>query len=291
MPKKRVIAAILVKGGWTVQSLGFSRYLPVGRPEIAARFFSSWGADEILLIDIDASQEDRTIDLDLVERVAAQVFVPLTVGGGIRTPGHVRDIVQAGADKVAINLAAFRQPEEIRAAAEVFGNQCIVGAMDARRGGDGSHRVFMNVASEETGQSAAHYAHRLAELDVGEILVQSIDNDGARQGYDLALLDTVGDAVSCPIIALGGAGHPAHLLQALSRDHVSAAAAANYFHYTEHAIAAAKSYLHGAGLDVRLDTRADYRLHKFSETDGRILKRPGEELADEVYEFLPEEVI
>ena len=291
MPKKRVIATIVVKGGWTVQSIGFGRYLPVGRPEIAARFFSAWGADEIIMLDIDASRERRLIDLGMIERVASQIHVPLTVGGGIRNADEVRHIVQAGADKVAMNLAAYEDPGALCHAADAFGNQCIVGVMDARRSRGGGHRVYVDGGRKQTGIDARDYAKRLAEHDVGEILVQSIDNDGTREGYDLELIDAVGEAVGCPVIALGGAGHPEHLRAALSRDHVSAAAAANFFHYTEHAIAVAKSYLHANGIDVRLDNRADYRLHRFAVGDGRILKRSDEALVDEVFEFLPEEVI
>ena len=292
MPKKRVIATIIVKGGWTVQSIGFGRYLPVGRPEIAARFFSAWGADEIIMLDIDASSESRLIDLGMIERVASQIHVPLTVGGGIRSADDVRHVVQAGADKVAMNLAAFEDPDALRHAAEAFGNQCIIGVMDARqKRGRRASRFMSRPAESRPGSSARDYARRLAEHDVGEILVQSIDNDGARAGYDLELIDAVGEAVSCPVIALGGAGHPEHLRAALSRNHVSAAAAANFFHYTEHAIAAAKAYLHAHGIDVRLDNRADYRLHRFAAGDGRILKRSDEALVDEVFEFLPEEVI
>jgi cyclase len=290
MPKKRVIAVIIVKDGWTVQSIGFNRYLPVGRPEIAARFFSTWGADEIVMVDIDASRQNRVIDARLIERVASQIHVPLTVGGGIRDVGDVRRVVQAGADKVAMNLTAFAAPSRVRLAAEAFGNQCIIGALDARRSDAGGHEVYVEGGRKPARIAAHDYARRLAALDVGEILVQSIDNDGTRQGYDLDLIDAVGEAVACPVIALGGAGHPEHVRAALSRAHVSAVAAANFFHYTEHAIAATKAYLHAHGIDVRLDNRADYRLHRFAD-DGRILKRSDASLVDEVFEFLPEEVI
>jgi cyclase len=291
MTKKRVIAVIIVKDGWTVQSIGFGRYRPVGRPEIAARFFSSWGADEIIMLDIEASRQRRVIDTALIERIASQVHVPLTAGGGIRSVDDVRRIVQAGADKVTMNLAAFEDFAAIRNAARAFGNQCIIGVMDARRGLAGGHEVYVESGSKGTGLGAREYALRLAEFGVGEILIQSIDNDGMGCGYDLDLIDAVGGAVGCPVIALGGAGHPEHLRAALSRPHVSAAGAANFFHYTEHAIASAKAYLRVHGIDVRLDNRADYRLHQFSATDGRIMKRSDDALAEEVYEFLPEEVI
>ena len=290
MPKKRVIAAILVKRGWAVQSEAFGRYLPIGRPEIAARFFSEWGADEILLLDIDASHERRTIAPELVARVARSAYVPLTVGGGLRSVDDVRRVVQAGADKVSINLGAFEAPEQVKAAAEAFGNQCIVGAMDIRRGADGRAMVFAEGGRRETGLDAAAHAGALAAMDVGEVLVNSIDRDGARSGFDIDAIRSAAGAVRAPIIALGGAGHPTHLYDVLRLDEVSAAAAGNFFHYTEHAIATCKAYLHRCGLDVRMEGWADYRLFE-SSADGRIRKRPEDELADEIYEFIPEEII
>lgn len=291
MPKKRVIAAILVKDGWAVQSIGFARYLPVGLPEIAARFFSEWGADEILLLDIDASRAGRMVDPDLVGRIAAAVHVPLTVGGGLRSVDDVRRIVQAGADKVSINLGTFEAPEQVRAAAEAFGNQCIVGAMDVRRDEGSRAAVFAEAGTRATGLDAVERAEALAALDVGEILVNSIDRDGARTGYDTEAIRAVADAVHVPIIALGGAGHPAHLYDVVRHESVSAAAAGNFFNYTEHAIAASKAYLRHRGLDVRLESWADYGLFNFDEADGRICKRPEDQLADEIYEFIPEEII
>ena len=291
MPKKRLIAAIVVKNGWTVQSVGFERFRPVGRPEIAARFFSEWGADEILLLDIDASRQGRTIDPELVSRVAAQTYVPLTAGGGIRSVEDVRHIVQAGADKVSINLGAHNAPAAVADAASTFGNQCIIGAIDIRHGDDGQAMVYANGGSTATGKEAAEHAGALAAMDVGEILVNSIDRDGARNGFDIAALKTVAAAVNLPIIAMGGAGRPAHLADVLALEEISAAAAANYFHYSEHAISAAKAYLRKQGLDVRQESWADYCHFEFAAADGRIRKRSEAELSDEIYEFIPEEVI
>ena len=292
MPKKRVIAAILVKNGWTVQSIGFSHYLPVGRPEIAARFFSSWGADEILLLDISASHDGTMIDPALVSRVAGEVYVPLTVGGGIRSVDDVRRVVQAGADKVSINLGAFEAPDQVRAAAEAFGDQCIVGAMDVRRGADGRAMVLADGGRRDTGLDAGTHAQNLAAMDVGEILVNSIDRDGAGAGFDIDAIQSVAQSAQrVPIIALGGAGDPSHLYEVLRLEEVSAAAVGNFFHYTEHAISSAKAYLHQKGLDVRMESWADYSLLSFSDADGRIRKRPEDQLSDEIFEFIPEEII
>ena len=291
MPKKRVIAAILVKDGWAVQSIGFARFLPVGRPEISARFFSAWGADEILLLDIRASEEGRTLDPELVSRVAGNVYVPLTVGGGIRSVEDVRCIVQAGADKVTINLGAHQVPEQVRTAAAAFGNQCIVGAMDVIRDESDRVLVYSKGGGTATTRDVTEYAQMLADMYVGEILVNSVDRDGMRTGFDIRAITAVAGGVRVPVIALGGAGEPSHLYEVLRLDDVSAAAAGNYFHFTEHAISVAKAYLRHQGLDVRLDSWADYSLFGFSESDGRITKRSEDQLNDEIFEFIPEEII
>lgn len=291
MPSKRILAAIVVKDGWAVQSFGFTRYLPVGRPEVAARFFSSWGADEILLFDIDASAQGRTVDPELIARVAEGVHVPLTVGGGIATVDDVRRVVRSGADKVSINLGALNAPDQVREAAGAFGNQCIVGAMDVRRTADGAAAVVAEGGRVPTGQGLADYARRLAGMDVGEILVHSVDRDGTRGGFDVETVQEVAAAVGVPAIALGGAGHPAHFRDVLRLDEVSAAGAGNLFHHTEHAIGVVKAYLEQQGIDVRRESWADYGLFGFDPCDGRLLKRDEALLNDEIFEFIPEEII
>ncbi len=289
MPKKRLIGSLILRDGWIVQSIGFHRYLPVGNAEIAARFLDEWGVDEILLLDIDATRAGTTIDSDLVERVSASCYVPLTVGGGIRSAGDVRKLIRAGADKVAINTFAVMDPANLSEAVQMFGSQCIVASIDARRA-DGRFEVMTDSGRRSSGRSAAELAQDLAAAGAGEILLNSIDRDGAKTGYDLALIESVADHVNLPVIAMGGAGHPEHICAVLERDSVSAAAVGNMLHYSEHSVATIKHYLVQHGIDVRLDAAADYS-HIGFDADGRVAKQADEVLQRAVFEFIPKEVI
>ncbi|MBO6783439.1 MAG: imidazole glycerol phosphate synthase subunit HisF [Alphaproteobacteria bacterium] len=288
--KRRIIASLVLRDGIVVQSIGFERFLPVGRADIAARFLDDWGVDEIVLLDIRASAEARRIDLATVEAVAASCRVPLTVGGGIRSVEDVRDLIRAGADKVSLNRAALETPELIGAAAEQFGVQCIVASIDVRRLANGKAHVFADGARRDTGLDAADFARSCATAGAGEILLNAADRDGLRNGYDLDLVEAVANAVNIPVIALGGAGQPSHFVDLLSSTGASAAAAANMLHYSEHSVAAIKSVLRNAGLDIRLDSRSDYRHVPFL-ADGRLDRRPEAELADEIFEYIPKEII
>lgn len=290
MPKKRVIACLVVKDRVVVQSLGFRTYLPVGRPEVAARFLDHWGVDEIILLDIAASAEGRLIDPALVRRVSQACFVPVAAGGGIRSVDDVRTLLQSGADKVSINRLAIEDIDGVREAVRVFGSQCVIASIDARRDEDGQHRVYGMSGRRPTAFRPASLARRLEEAGVGEILLNSIDRDGSKKGYDLALIDDVAAAVNIPVIAIGGAGHPIHLVDALRRDTVSAAAAANFFHFSEHSVALTKSYLRHKGIDIRLDSPANYEEFEFCD-DGRIAKREDSYLEDLVFKYIPEETI
>ncbi len=282
MPAKRIIASLVIKGGIVVQSIGFERFLPVGRADIAARFLDDWGVDEILLLDIEASAEGRLVSLDLVEAVSKSCFVPITVGGGIRGNDDIQAVLHSGADKIAVNRLAFTSPETVHASSRLVGCQCIVASMDAR-----GREVFTGNGRNPTGQTPADYAQMLEEFGAGEILVNSIDNDGAKTGYDLELVQEVADAVSVPVIALGGAGHLEHFAQVLAIDGVSAAAAGNFFHFTEHSVAVLKAQLGG---EVRMESVADYRDSAFLE-DGRIGKKADGVLAEQIFDYLPEEGI
>ncbi len=290
MPKKRIIASLIVKGGIVVQSIRFKTYLPVGKPEIAARFLDQWGIDEIALLDIDASSAGRTIDPELVRRVSRCCYIPITAGGGVRTVDDMRALLRAGADKIAVNRVASEDLGLIREASRVFGAQCIIGSIDARRGADGAYRTFTDSGRRDVGRHPADYAAALEDAGVGEILLNSIDRDGTREGYDLDLIRQVSARVGVPVIACGGAGRPQDLRQVLAFDEVSAAAAANFFHFTEHSVAIVKSQLVNAGFDVRLDSQADYRAHP-TDADGRLRKLPDPELLDQYFEFIKEEVI
>lgn len=288
--KHRLIACLVVRHGIVVQSIGFERYLPVGRADIAARFLDDWGIDEILLLDITASREDRLISNTLVESVAATCRVPLTVGGGIRSVDDVKHLLQAGADKVSINSAALQRVGLLGEAASRFGVQCIVASIDARRLADGGWRVFADGGRHDTGRLPDELACAYADAGAGEILLNAIDNDGMRQGYDLALVDRVARAVDVPLIAVGGAGAAVHLCELLASTRASAAAVGNMLHYSEHSVAAIKSALCRDGLDLRLDSEADYR-HLAFAADGRPDRRPERELEAELFEHIPQEVI
>ena len=290
MPQKRVIACLIVKGGIVVQSIGFRRYLPVGRAEIAARYLDAWGVDEIVLVDTDASPEGRLIDPALVGRVAGDIFVPLAVGGGIRSVDDIRALLNAGADKVVLNRTAVEAPRVVSEAARIFGTQCVVASLDARRIGGAHYEVFIDSGRQATGQGPPALARSLEDAGAGELLLNSIDRDGSRRGYDLDLVLPVAGAVNVPVICFGGAGHPAHLLEALRRDEVSAAAAGNFLHYTEHSVAVIKSYLRKHGIDVRTEHPGGYLASEHAP-DGRLAKRDEAELDRQIFEHVQEEFI
>ena len=293
MLKKRVIACLLLtgnSGGLVVQSLGFRRRLPVGRPEIAAEFLDSWGVDEIILLKIDARGPGDTADQELVRRVAGRCFVPLTVGGGIRSVDDAARLVRAGADKIVVNAGAIESSSLVGDIARVYGSQCVVGAMDVRRLDGDRLRVFTGGAQIPVQLTPESWAARLEALGAGEILVQAADRDGLGQGYDLDLTRRVAEAVPVPVIALGGAGRPEHLRAVLAETGAAAAAAGNMLHFTEHSVAVCKAYLRAHGVDVRLSPRDEHGAAGF-DADGRMAKRPDEALSAMRFEHHPKEVI
>jgi imidazole glycerol-phosphate synthase subunit HisF len=215
--------------------------------------YDAAGADELCFLDITASHEDRAIILDVVRRTAEACFMPLTVGGGVRTTEDIRDLLNSGADKVSINTAAVSRRELVKEAAEKFGDQCIVVAIDAKRVSEGRWEIFTHGGRRPTGLDAVDYAREVVALGAGEILLTSMDRDGTRQGFDIALTRAVSDAVSVPVIASGGVGALEHLVEGIRDGHASAVLAASIFHFGEHSVRAAKDYMAGAGLAVRLD--------------------------------------
>ncbi|MGE0254649.1 MAG: imidazole glycerol phosphate synthase subunit HisF [Alphaproteobacteria bacterium] len=286
---KRVIAAVLVKDGIAVQSIGFHRWLPVGRPEISARFFDSWDADEILLVDLDATAEGRLVDPHLVGRVAAEVHCPLAVGGGIRTTDDIRTLLNGGADKVVIASEIAARPALLTEAAGRFGAQCVIACIDARATASG-FRAQACGGKRDTGRDAVALAREYAAAGAGEILLNSIDRDGARNGYALALAEAVGAAVTVPVICLGGAGHPDHVRAALALDAVSAAAIGNMLTHSEHALTTIKAALADSGIPVRLNAPADYR-GAARLADGRLARLPDPLLEAQIFERAPEYVL
>lgn len=287
--KQRVVGVIVVRSGWAVQSIGFRRYLPVGRPEIAVEYLNRWGIDEIVLLDIDAAAQGRRPDFEAVRRYAQLGQVPLTVGGGITELSDIEELIRCGADKVAVNWAAVEKRDLLAQGAHKYGNQCIVASIDARRMPGGRHEVFLRGGTQSAGLTPVEAARRACEAGAGEILVNSIDEDGAKNGYDLDLIRSVLAAVDVPVVACGGAGHPRHLLDAL-RLGVSGVAAANFWHFTEHSVIVAKRFLVDQGAPVRLDTYADYH-GRTTDASGRAARLPDETLDHLRFDYQAEEVI
>ena len=248
---KRVIPCLDVTAGRVVKGVNFVNLRDAGDPvEIAARYDAE-GADELTFLDITASSDQRDLILHVIERVADQVFIPLTVGGGVRKVEDVRRLLNAGADKVSINTAAVQNPALVRDASDKVGNQCIVVAIDARRKGDG-WEVYTHGGRTPTGLEAVAWARRMVEAGAGEILLTSMDRDGTKEGFDLALTRAISDAVTVPVIASGGVGNKEHLAEGVLRGGADAVLAASVFHFGEFTVADAKRHMRDRGIEVRL---------------------------------------
>lgn len=256
MLKKRIIPCLDVKDGRVVKGVNFVDLIDAGDPVEQARLYDAAGADELCFLDITASADGRDTLLDVVRRTAEQCFMPLTVGGGVRKTEDIRNLLLAGADKVAINTAAITNPDLVREAAEKFGAQCIVAAIDAKSVGAGRWEVFTHGGRRATGLDAVAWAARLADLGAGEILLTSMDRDGTKQGFDLILTRTIADRVSVPVIASGGVGTLQHLIDGITEGHASAVLAASIFHFGTYTIAQAKVAMAAAGIPVRPITPA-----------------------------------
>ncbi|QJQ31678.1 imidazole glycerol phosphate synthase subunit HisF [Sphingomonas lacunae] len=247
----RVIPCLDVADGRVVKGVNFVDLRDAGDPVEAARAYDAAGADELCFLDITASHEGRGTLLDIVARTADVCFMPLTVGGGVRTVEDARALLLAGADKVAINSAAVAHPEIVADIADRFGSQCAVASIDARSVGPGRWEIFTHGGRKATGIDALEHAMKLAQLGAGELLVTSMDRDGTRDGYDLSLIRRIADAVTVPVIASGGVGDLGHLVEGVTQGHASAVLAASIFHFGQHSIADAHRALAAAGLPVR----------------------------------------
>lgn len=251
MLKKRVIPVLLLKDGRMVKGRQFKDYRDTGDPASAVRIYSAQDADELVFLDIQASLHSRGALLDIVRAAAAESFMPLTVGGGVRSTEDVRELLLAGADKVVITTEAVRQPALIGRAAEMFGAQCVVAGIDYRGGPDDA-RVWIQCGTEATALHPVDHAKRMAELGAGEIFLNSIDRDGCMQGYDLEMAARVADAVPVPVIVCGGAGHFMHLAEAFQQTAVSATACASLFHFGDNNPIRARSYLRNLKIPLRV---------------------------------------
>jgi len=251
MLAKRIIPCLDVKDGRVVKGINFVGLRDAGDPVEVAAAYDEQGADEVTFLDITASSDQRNIIIDVVRRTAEQVFIPLTVGGGIRTLQDIRDLLNAGADKVSINTAAVKNPTFVQDASRRFGSQCIVVAIDAKSCSGGGWEVYIYGGRKPTGIDAIAWARKMEEYGAGEILLTSMDRDGTKDGYDLLLTRVIVDAVDIPVIASGGVGNLEHLYDGFAKANVSAALAASIFHYREYTIGEAKEYLRGRGVRVR----------------------------------------
>lgn len=253
MLTKRIIPCLDVNAGRVVKGVNFVNLMDAGDPVEVAKIYDAEGADELVFLDITASSDKRDTVVDMVERVGDQVFIPFTVGGGIRTVADMQKILRAGADKVSVNSAAIDNPDLIREGAEKFGSQCIVLAIDAKKRSDGDGwTVYKHGGRIDTGLDAVEWAKRGVSLGAGEILLTSMDGDGTKAGYDLALTRAISDAVGVPVIASGGAGTLEHFREALDEGGADAALAASLFHYKIMTIREVKEYLKVHGVPVRL---------------------------------------
>ena len=250
MLAKRIIPCLDVKNGKVVKGINFENLRDIGSPSELAEEYERQGADEITFLDITASLESRQTMLDVVSETAKRLFVPLTVGGGIRTYSDMRDALNAGADKVSVNSAAVSNPEMITECSEGFGSQCVVVAIDAKRT-DGGWSVATHGGTRLTDLDAVEWAQRVQDLGAGEILLTSMDADGVKTGYDIPLTAAVADAVSIPVIASGGCGSKEHIYEVFSQTNASAALAASIFHYRECTVGDVKQYLRDRGINVR----------------------------------------
>ena len=249
---KRIIPCLDVDAGRVVKGVNFVDIRDAGDPVEIARRYNEAGADEITFLDITATHEGRDTTLHTVEQMASQVFIPLTVGGGVRTLQDIRNLLNAGADKTAINSAAVKNPEFVREAAERFGSQCIVVAIDAKQVADGKWEIFTHGGRKPTGIDAVAWAKKMADYGAGEILLTSMDRDGTKSGFDLALTRAVSDAVPVPVIASGGVGNLQHLADGVLQGGADAVLAASIFHFGEYTIAEAKTFMQDAGIEMRV---------------------------------------
>lgn len=251
MYAKRIIPCLDIKDGRVVKGTNFLSLRDAGDPVEAAALYDSQGADELVFLDINASADHRDIVAHMVEQVAGRIFIPFTVGGGIRKVDDFTSILRAGADKVSVNSAALQRPRLIKEAAEVFGSQCVVVAMDAKRRPEGGWTLYLNGGRVDTGRDAVEWAQEAESLGAGEILLTSMDRDGVKTGYDLELTRAISEAVGIPVIASGGAGELSHFYDAFTQGRADAVLAASLFHFGEVTIPELKSYLKGRGVPVR----------------------------------------
>lgn len=288
MLKKRIAALLIVKEDIVVQSIGFKKYLPVGRPDIAIEFLNSWGIDEIIYLDISASKKNRSPNFSLIKNMAKKCQVPLTVGGGIKSVEDIRQLLHCGADKVSLNNILFSNSDIVTKAAHVFGDQCIIASIDAIMTNSG-YRVYDYQNATITDLDPFLFSKQMQEKGAGEVLINSVDQDGSYKGFDINLINGVCSTVSVPVICAGGARGASDFIDVFNKTSVCAAGAGNFFHFTEHSVNTTKSRINKA-IPIRLETHADYQEAAFDE-NGRLLKQSDTVLENKLFTIIEKEII
>jgi cyclase len=288
MLKKRIVANVVVKDGVVVQSIHFKKYLPVGKPNIAIEFLNNWGIDEIILTDISATKNNRLPNFNMVKHASKKCYVPLTVGGGIKSIEQIKELMHCGADKISLNHQALSNPKLITEAAHIFGDQCIVVSIDAKKV-NGTYKVYDYTTGNTTDIDVASFCKQSEEAGAGEILVNSVDRDGSYEGFDIDLYNQVCEVVSIPVIACGGAKNAQDFVMLISQTNVSAACAANFFHFTEHSVNTTKANILKQ-LPIRIETFANYSESIFDK-EYRLLKQSDEALEKMLFVKIEKEII
>lgn len=288
MLKKRIVAALVVREGIVVQSKEFKSYLPIGKPEIAVDFLNQWGIDEIIITDVSATKYNKEPNYDLVKKIASKCQVPLTVGGGISELSHIKKLMNSGADKIALNQSAIYNEDLNTKAAKIFGDQSIVVSIDSLYK-SGDYKLYDYLQKKTLDISPIEFAKKMEQSGAGEILINSVERDGTYSGYDKKLIELICNAVSIPVIALGGAKNANSMIDVLLNTNVSAAAAANFFHFTEHAVNISKSIIN-KHIPLRIDNMANYQGHVVNE-DCRLSKKDDTALEKMLYVKIEKEII
>lgn len=269
MLKKRVIASLMIKDDLVVQSIGFKKFLPIGKLEIALEFLEYWDVDEIVILDISATKNNKVFNSDLIQKISEKVFIPISIGGGVKTLEDVRKIISNGADKVVLNSSVYNNFNLIKECANSFGKQSVIVCIDVKKEND-QYIIYTHSGAKRLEIDLVEYLEKIQKYGVGEILINSIDRDGSKEGYDLALISLVCSKSKVPVIALGGAGTTEDMLKVLQNTKVSGVAAGNMFHFIEHSTAVSKSFLRKNMNNIRLNPYLDYTSFDF-DSNCRIL--------------------
>jgi cyclase len=290
MLKKRIIGNLVIHNNIVVQSIKFSKLLPIGNLEIAVDFLNQWGIDEIIISNISATKTSSNLPFDLYKQVSKKANVPLTIGGGIKSIEDIRNLLHCGADKIFLNSILFDNPNFLSESAKIFGDQCIIAAVDIIKDKNNRYKVYNYLESNETNIDAIEYISNLSKNGAGEILINSVNNDGMYCGFDLDFTSIISEKISLPVIMCGGAGKPKHFYDLFTTTNVSAGAAGNYFHFSEHSVIKTKSYLNKHKLDIRLETFANYHDNYINE-ENRLEKFEDNYLNDLLYKKITKEII